>query len=53
MRSTRWNLLILLACLCAGAGVLTGCAASTDGSNAVSGVRCNDTGSTVERHACR
>jgi len=54
MRPHRWNLLALLACLCAGAGLVAGCAAPPDGySSSPSAVRCNDTGTTAERHACR
>jgi len=54
MRTTGWNLLTLLACLCAGAGLVAGCAATPGGySNSQPGVRCNDTGTTAERHACR
>jgi hypothetical protein len=54
MRTNRWNLLALLACLCTGAGLVAGCAVPPDGySNSPSAVRCNDTGTTAERHACR
>jgi len=54
MRPHRWNLLALLACLCAGSGLVSGCADTPGGySNSQPAIRCNDTGTTAERHACR
>jgi len=54
MRTNHWNLLALLACLCAGSGLVSGCADTPGGySNSQPTVRCNDTGTTAERHACR
>jgi len=53
MRTRRWKLLILLASLCAGAGLVAGCAVTPGASTGSSGIRCNDTGTTAERHACR
>jgi len=53
MRTTRWRLLTLLAGLCAGAGLVAGCAVTPGASTGSSGIRCNDTGTTAERHACR
>jgi len=48
------NLLTLIACLCAGAGLVAGCAAPPGGySSSQPGTRCNDTGTSAERHACR
>jgi len=50
MGTRVWNLLTLLACLCA----VAGCAAASGGySNSQPAVRCDDTGTTEERHACR
>jgi hypothetical protein len=53
MGTTRWSLLTLLACLCAGAGLVAGCAATGPVGGSPGGIRCNDTGTTAERHACR
>jgi hypothetical protein len=54
MRTRGWNLPTLLACLCAGAGLIAGCADTPDGySTSQPAIRCNETGSTAERHACQ
>jgi len=53
MGKTRTTLLRLLALLCAGASLVAGCASTPGYSNGPAGVRCDDTGTTEERHACR
>jgi hypothetical protein len=53
MDKTRSTLLRLLAVLCAGASFVAGCASTPAYSNRPTGVRCDDTGTTEERHACR
>jgi hypothetical protein len=54
VRTTRSKLLTWLACLCAGTSLVAGCAVSPGYSNPQPGaVRCDDTGTTAERHACR
>jgi hypothetical protein len=53
LRNGRWNVPRLLACLCAGAGLVAGCADTGGYSTSPPAIRCNETGSTAERHACQ
>jgi uncharacterized lipoprotein YajG len=53
MHSPTLKLLKLLTCLCAGAILLAGCAATPGNANPRPTIRCDETGSTAERHACR
>jgi len=54
LRTRGWKLPTLLACLCVGAGLVAGCADTPGGySNSQAAIRCNETGSTAERHACQ
>jgi hypothetical protein len=53
MHATKRKLLTLIACLCAGAALVAGCATTNGYSTSRPSVRCDDTGTTEERHACR